>query len=969
MRKTNFAPPCGQGYPQTAVSHRSKTPLTNDSFPISAAHGSRTRFSAVLFLQVLLGFTVTLAIAGCGSTIAGTSSKPSAVGALSLSTSSLSFGSVTVGNSASETVVVTNAGSASLQVSQIQVSGPSFSVVGSANAPLTLAAGASSTLTVAFTPKGAGNAAGSLSVVTDNATDTIALTGNGTIAAAPGLTLSATSLAFGTVTMNTPVTQSVQITSSGTAPLTISGAMVSGSGFTMSNTGFPLSLSPGQMATLELTFDPKNSGQFTGAVTLNTNTSDGVATIALSGSGQPIQSLLNDFTCASDNVVGDGSENCSVALNSPVGPGGLTIGLDSSSTAVTVPTAVTIPEGTSSGLFTLSYSAVPKAQSVTLTASTTNSKKQHNLNLGASTPGLSLSPSAVTFGNVAVNSTSTQSVTLTSSGTSSLTISAATVSGAGYAVSGLALPVTLKAGQSAKLVVAFDPATTGSFSGTVMLTTNTSTGSAPIALTGAAQAAGTLGGLTCASSSMTAAGNDACTVSLTSAAPSGGVAVSLSSSSNSVAVPSSVLVPAGASTAAFTAIVSSVTTSQTATLTAQAGGITQSFPITLGASTPGLKLSATSLSFGSVNLNTPSSQSVVLTSSGTAPLTISAGAVTGGGFSISGLSLPLTLNPGQSASLAVQFDPTVSGGVTGAVTLTSNTSPANASIALSGTGQSGATLNGISCASASMTTAGNDACTISLTSAAPSGGLAVTLSSSSSAVAVPSSAVIPAGASSVGFTAAVSSVTTSQTATLTAQTGGVAKAYAISLGSGTPGLTIASTSLSFGSVSLNSPSTQSVLLTSSGTAPVTINAGSVTGTGFSISGLKFPLTLNPGATATLNIQFDPTASGAVTGTVVLTTNTSAGSASIALSGTGQGYQVDLNWSAPTSSTDPAVGYNVYRAVNGTSSYQRLNSAMNSSTSYADSAVVTGTTYLYYVTSVDAAGVESSPSNTWTAVIP
>jgi len=217
----------------------------------------------------------------------------------------------------------------------------------------------------------------------------------------------------------------------------------------------------------------------------------------------------------------------------------------------------------------------------------------------------------------------------------------------------------------------------------------------------------------------------------------------------------------------------------------------------------------------------------------------------------------------------------------------------------------------------------------------------------------------------------VSSVTTSQTAALTAQAGGVAKTFTISLSAGVPGLTLASTTVSFGNVNLNSPSTQSVLLTSSGTAPVTISAASVTGSGFSISGLNLPLTLNPGATATLNIQFDPTVTGSVTGAVTLATNTSAGSASIALSGTGQttGYQVNLTWSAPSSSADPVAGYHVYRAANGSSTYKLMNSTLTTTTTYSDSTVASGTSYVYYVVSVDSAGAESAPSNSWSASIP
>ena len=972
MRKAKSAPPCGQGYAQTAVSPRSKALPTNALRPIQTAYDSRSGFQRFLFLQILLSITVTLALAGCGVTVSGNSSKTAAAaGSLSISTSSLSFGSVTVGNSAQEAVVLTNTGSASLQVAQIQISGSAFSVVGSAGAPLTLAAGSSSTLTVAFTPKAAGKITGSLSVIADSATDTIALSGNGTIEAVPGLTLSSTSLAFGTVAMNTSVSQSVELTSSGTAPLTISGAMVSGSGFTMSNLGFPLTLSPGQTATLTVTFDPTNSGQFAGTLTLNTNSSGGAATIAMSGSGRPIQSLLGDFTCANDNVVGDGTENCSVGLNAPAGPGGVSIGLASSSTAVRVPSAMTIAEGTSSGLFTLSYSSVPTAQSVTLTATTTNSRKQHNLNLGSSTPGLSLSPSAVNFGNVAVNSTASQAITVTSSGTSSLTISAATVSGSGYGVSGLTLPVTLKPGQSANLMVSFDPNTTGSFNGNVTLTTNTTTGSAAITLSGSGQTQGALSGLNCANSSITGTGSDVCTVSLSSAAGTNGVTVALSSSNSAVTVPSSVFLPPGATSVQFTAAVSSVTTAQSATLTADAGGIAQSYTISLGAAVPGLTLSSSSLSFGSVTVNSPVSQSVVLKSSGTAPVTINSGSATGSGYSISGLSFPVTLNPGATATLTVQFDPTSAGSITGAVTMTTNTSSGSATIALSGTGVSAAALSGLSCASSTMNGSGSDACTVSLTASAGSGGLSVALGSSSSAVVVPATVLVPAGATSVGFTATVSSVTTSQTATLTAQASGVTKSFSLSLQAGTPGLTLATTSVAFGNVTLNSPSTQSVLLTSSGSAPLTINSASVTGTGFSISGLTLPLTLNPGATAQLNVQFDPTASGSVTGAVTLTTNTSAGSATVALSGTGQStsYQVDLTWNAPSSSSDPVVGYNVYRAVSGSSNYQLLNTGVNGATAYNDMNVTNGTTYVYYVESVDSTGNQSAPSNTFTISIP
>jgi hypothetical protein len=188
----------------------------------------------------------------------------------------------------------------------------------------------------------------------------------------------------------------------------------------------------------------------------------------------------------------------------------------------------------------------------------------------------------------------------------------------------------------------------------------------------------------------------------------------------------------------------------------------------------------------------------------------------------------------------------------------------------------------------------------------------------------------------------------------------------------TPGLTLQSTSVSFGDVTVNTAATQTVLLTSSGTAALTIGAASATGAGFSLGGSSFPVTLQPGQTANLTIQFDPTATGAATGAVTLTTNTSAGSAVVAVSGTGvtgAAYAIDLSWNSPTNSTDPVSGYDVYRAVSGSSSYQMLNSSVEGTAAYTDTSVQSGTSYTYYVVSVDASGNQSSPSNLFSVNVP
>jgi centrosomal CEP192-like protein len=278
---------------------------------------------------------------------------------------------------------------------------------------------------------------------------------------------------------------------------------------------------------------------------------------------------------------------------------------------------------------------------------------------------------------------------------------------------------------------------------------------------------------------------------------------------------------------------------------------------------------------------------------------------------------------------------------------------------------SSSTLSGLSCASASMTAAGTDSCTVTLNAAAPSGGLAVSLASSNTAVVVPASVTVAAGATTAGFTATVSSVSTAQTVTLTASANSVATTFTMQLGTATPTLSTNATTIAFGTVNLNSTATQQLVLMSTGSAPVTISAATVTGSGFSISGGSFPMTLNSNQTASISVQFDPTVAGAATGQLSITSNCSMGpSMEVSLSGTGAAvpYEVNLTWDAPTSSTDPVAGYNVYRAPSGSTNYQQLNSATVTETTYVDTTVLNSETYDYIVESVDGSGVTSSPSN-------
>jgi hypothetical protein len=163
-----------------------------------------------------------------------------------------------------------------------------------------------------------------------------------------------------------------------------------------------------------------------------------------------------------------------------------------------------------------------------------------------------------------------------------------------------------------------------------------------------------------------------------------------------------------------------------------------------------------------------------------------------------------------------------------------------------------------------------------------------------------------------------------------------------------------------------------VTLISTGIAPVTINAATLSGTGFTMSGASFPVTLNPSLAITLEVQFDPATEGQLTGQLTVHSNSSAnGTVVIGLTGTGESgsHHVTLTWDAPSSSPVPVAGYNAYRSTGAGAAYQLQNSSVDAQTTFVDSSVQSGVTYNYIVESVDTAGMESVPSNEVTASIP
>jgi HYDIN/CFA65/VesB-like, Ig-like domain/Abnormal spindle-like microcephaly-assoc'd, ASPM-SPD-2-Hydin len=178
------------------------------------------------------------------------------------------------------------------------------------------------------------------------------------------------------------------------------------------------------------------------------------------------------------------------------------------------------------------------------------------------------------------------------------------------------------------------------------------------------------------------------------------------------------------------------------------------------------------------------------------------------------------------------------------------------------------------------------------------------------------------------------------------------------------------TSLSFGKVTVGTSTSVSVTLTSTGNTSVTLSNVSTSGTGFSVSGNLSGTILNPAQTATLNVDFTPTAAGNVAGSVSVSSNATNSPTTIAVSGTGvatTSYSVLLSWSASASSG--VTGYNVYRGTTSGGPYSKVDSSPVSGLTYTDTTVTAGVEYYYVVTSLSSGGSESGDSTQVSASIP
>ena len=291
------------------------------------------------------------------------------------------------------------------------------------------------------------------------------------------------------------------------------------------------------------------------------------------------------------------------------------------------------------------------------------------------------------------------------------------------------------------------------------------------------------------------------TVVLNGVAPSGGAVVSLSSSNAAARVPATVTVPAGQSAGIFGVSTGAVPAATSAVIRATFGGVTVSETLIVSpfvSPTTPPALASVSLNPPTVPGGTRSRGRVTMTASAPDP---SDGPVVielasdrpdiavvqkqvrvdfGGTIADFAIKTFAVAEPTQAMITATYA------GLTRSAILTIEPTTGAPPPPPPPPPPPSATLSAVAVNPTSVVGGNASTGTVTLTSAAPSGGAVVALSDNSSSVSVPASVTVAANATSATFTATTTSVTTSTSATISAVYAGVTRTATLTLNPGSP---------------------------------------------------------------------------------------------------------------------------------------------------------------------------------------
>ena len=497
---------------------------------------------------------------------------------------------------------------------------------------------------------------------------------------------------------------------------------------------------------------------------------------------------LGPFSLSASTVQGGGTVQATVAttgIGFIAGPGGAIVHLGSTNPAVaSVPPSITIPQGASSTTFTVTTHPVTTSTSVTIVATRSSMKVQAlevlppgTLSALAFNPNPAIgsggSTGTVTLGGAAP--AGGKVVTLSSSNTTWVRVPASVTVPAGATSATFAASTTSDPTQGQFAIVT---ATADGVSRTNTLNVNPP------------PPGPALSALALSPTTVTGGGTSTGTVTVGGTVSACCVIVSLASSDAAATVPASVSVPVGSSSVQFPVTTTSVAASTAVTITATRGGITRTAVLTVNAAGP-VSLSSVSLSPTSVTGGSFSAGTVTL--SGAA---LAGGIVVSLSSSNAAASVPASVTVAAGATSAGFTATTSSVSASTSVTVTATSGLVIRTATLTVNPPGGASLTSVSLSPTSVTGGSSSAGTVTLSGAAPAGGVVVALADNSAAATVPASVTVAAGATSATFTATTTAPSAQTAVTITATAAGVSRTATLTVNPASSGTLAAPTLVS-----------------------------------------------------------------------------------------------------------------------------------------------------------------------------
>ena len=293
-------------------------------------------------------------------------------------------------------------------------------------------------------------------------------------------------------------------------------------------------------------------------------------------------------------------------------------------------------------------------------------------------PQLTSDPSRLHFQKVVVGKIDTLPVSVTNTGSTSVTILSARASNAAFGLSGLILPVTLEAGQKISFGVTFLPQRTGNAGGHIVFGGDVPNAwlNLPVDGVGVNDWSVTASPSSLQFGSVRIGNKATLPLSIINA---GGLSAVISAGQLSGAdfavtgVHLPLTLDPGQSytfNVTFAPHISGVSSGQISA-TAPFSPVLSVPLLGSGSDAGQLIVSPASVNFGNVTLGTSTNQTAILSALGTS-VTVSAATSDNPGFVISGLALPRTIQPGENAAFTIVFTPQASGNTSGTLSFVSD---------------------------------------------------------------------------------------------------------------------------------------------------------------------------------------------------------------------------------------------------------------------------------------------------------